>query len=433
MAFVPAVAVGTATLALGGFVVVLGSGGGSAATTPTFDVDALPAAAQDYVPYLEEGGLVCDDVDAGLLAAQVNVSDPAWDPGLTTTKTYTYTVSPPTTTTTAPSGPPAPTTAAPPPEPGNPTTASTMPTTTAVTVTVTITYEGLLQQTATWWAANGLDSSAQDPSPGGGDPFDPEDAIVTLANVDCSLAAQMNADALSARTGIPVANLIAAAYVDGASVVAQYASQADSVPDDGDIPQVISALSLFELDSPGGGPAATTTVPAGTGPASTTAPVGAAPPSQLGAAIVAAAQSQVGVPYVWGGGSFTGPTTGVAGVPPPGFDCSGLVMYAVYQASGGSIQLPHYVGGSLKDPGDQLSYGQQVAEGSGAQVLGSGLLEPGDLIGFEDLDPSQPGWDHIGIYIGGGDMIDAPQTGQDVQVDNLEMFEGAQWDVQRLG
>ena len=68
MAVVPALAVGTAALALGAFVVVLGSGPASPATTPTFNVDALPAAAQDYVPYLENGGLVCDDVDAALLA-----------------------------------------------------------------------------------------------------------------------------------------------------------------------------------------------------------------------------------------------------------------------------------------------------------------------------------------------------------------------------
>ena len=62
-----------------------GQGLRSPAATPTFNVDALPAAAQDYVPYLEQGGLVCDDVDAALLAAQVQVSDPGWDPDLTTT------------------------------------------------------------------------------------------------------------------------------------------------------------------------------------------------------------------------------------------------------------------------------------------------------------------------------------------------------------
>jgi len=291
---------------------------------------------------------------------------------------------------------------------------------------VTVTYEGLLQQTATWWAANGLDPGAQGPSPGSGDPFDPEDAIVTLANVDCSLAAQMNADALSAQTGVPVDDLVAAAYVDGAPVVAQYASQGDSVPDDGDIPQVISALSLFELDN-SGGTVAVTTVPGG-GPA-TTVPGRPVAPSQLGAAIAAVAQQVVAenVPYVWGGGSPTGPTTGLAGVPPPGYDCSGLALYAVYQASDGAIQLPH-------STFDQVTMGQQVFVGTGSDALSSGSLEPGDLVFFDNIDPSQLGWDHVGIYVGGGDMVDAPQTGEDVQVDNLatSYWEGVQWDVQRF-
>ena len=121
MAVVPVLAVGTAALALGAFVVVLGSGTANPAATPSFNVDALPAAAQDYVPYLEQGGLACADVNAALLAAQVQVSDPSWDPDLTTTYKiqYTYTVGgagPATTTTTvAPSTAPVPTTAPPPP------------------------------------------------------------------------------------------------------------------------------------------------------------------------------------------------------------------------------------------------------------------------------------------------------------------------------
>ena len=101
---------------------------------------------------------------AALLAAQIQVSDPGWDPDLTTTDTYTYTVggSPPTTTTTtvAPSTPPVPRAAPPPPEPGTGATTTTTPTTTTVTVTVRVTYEGLLQKTASWWAANGIDAES---------------------------------------------------------------------------------------------------------------------------------------------------------------------------------------------------------------------------------------------------------------------------------
>ena len=60
-------------------------------------------------------------------------------------------------------------------------------------------------------------------------------------------------------------------------------------------------------------------------------------PEGFPGALIAAAASQIGLPYVWGGGNFEGPTGG-------GFDCSGLVLYAAYQASGGQIRLPHYSG-----------------------------------------------------------------------------------------
>ena len=63
------------------------------------------------------------------------------------------------------------------------------------------------------------------------------------------------------------------------------------------------------------------------------------PPGFPGA-LIAAAASQIGKPYVWGGGNFYGPTGG-------GFDCSGLVLYAAYQASGGRIRLPHYTGDQI--------------------------------------------------------------------------------------
>jgi cell wall-associated NlpC family hydrolase len=431
VAVVPVLAVGTAALALGAFVVVLGSGPASPATTPTFNVDALPAAAQDYVPYLENGGLVCDDVDAALLAAQIQVSDPGWDPDLTTTDTYTYTVGgsgPATTTTTvAPSTPPVPRAAPPPPEPGTGATTTTTPTTTTVTVTVRVTYEGLLQKTASWWAANGIDGDSVGPALGSGDPYDAEDAIATLARLDCNLASELNVDALSQSSGLAVDDLIVAAYYGGAGSTTSYAHATGALPPDTQAQAVLAALATFSLDgtdgSGGAAPAATTTtVPAGSTP-------GPLPPSSdLGAAIVAFAQDELGVPYVWGGGDFSGPTNGLVGGPVVGFDCSGLALYAVYQASDGAVQLPHYTG-------TQVQMGQQVFVGSGGGALASGLVQPGDLIYFDNVDPTQAGWDHVGIYVGGGDMIDAPQTGQDVQVDNLATtyWEGVQWDVRRFG
>src|SRR4051794_26256609 len=82
------------------------------------------------------------------------------------------------------------------------------------------------------------------------------------------------------------------------------------------------------------------------------------PPGFPGTLITAAA-SQLGKPYVWGGGDFNGPTGG-------GFDCSGLVLFAAYQASGGRIRLPHY-------SGDQIHAGTGIPRA---------LMRPGDLIFF---------------------------------------------------
>ena len=76
------------------------------------------------------------------------------------------------------------------------------------------------------------------------------------------------------------------------------------------------------------------------------------PPGFAGDFIKAAA-SQLGKPYVWGGGDFNGPTGG-------GFDCSGLVLYAAYQASGGRIRLPHYSGDQIR-AGIGIPFGREDA------------------------------------------------------------------------
>jgi cell wall-associated NlpC family hydrolase len=105
------------------------------------------------------------------------------------------------------------------------------------------------------------------------------------------------------------------------------------------------------------------------------------PPSNLSAGerAVQYAESQVGVPYVWGDAD-----------PGVGFDCSGLVMWAWEQAG---VSLPHYSGAQMADT---------------TPVPLSGI-EPGDLLFFG------PGGDeHVAMYVGGGEVIQAPYTGADV-------------------
>jgi cell wall-associated NlpC family hydrolase len=111
--------------------------------------------------------------------------------------------------------------------------------------------------------------------------------------------------------------------------------------------------------------------------------------SGTGAEVVGAASKYLGVPYSWGG---TDPATGL--------DCSGLTQ-RVYADLG--ISIP-------RTSSQQATAGRPVASLDEAQ--------PGDLV-FYDHSSSRAGIDHVGIYIGGGKMIAAPQEGESVQVQSV--------------
>jgi cell wall-associated NlpC family hydrolase len=106
----------------------------------------------------------------------------------------------------------------------------------------------------------------------------------------------------------------------------------------------------------------------------------------LGGKAVAIAERYLGVPYRWGGAD-----------PLTGFDCSGFTMY-VYAQLG--IGLTHYTGA-------------QFYEGSRVPPA---QLQPGDLVFFE---PSARGPQHEGMYIGNGQFIQAPHTGDVVKISSL--------------
>lgn len=100
-------------------------------------------------------------------------------------------------------------------------------------------------------------------------------------------------------------------------------------------------------------------------------------------ALISGLRAQLGKPYVWGA---TGPSS---------FDCSGLVQY-VYGQNG--IHLP-------RTSREQAKVGTSVPKGQ---------QQPGDLL-FSSWDGA-PGVDHVSVYIGGGQMITAPSSGQRVKV-----------------
>jgi cell wall-associated NlpC family hydrolase len=106
------------------------------------------------------------------------------------------------------------------------------------------------------------------------------------------------------------------------------------------------------------------------------------PPGAPNGGVVGVAYDQLGKPYVWG----------AAG--PNSFDCSGLTMYCY--AVGAGISISH------------SSYAQAYC---GVAVSVSELA-PGDILGFR-------GWGHVGLYVGGGDFIHAPQSGDVVKVTSL--------------
>lgn len=152
------------------------------------------------------------------------------------------------------------------------------------------------------------------------------------------------------------------------------------------------------------------------------------PGDGTGAAIVAAATHYVGTPYSWGGGDITGPTTGtytspgLDGTNTVGFDCSGLVLFAVHHATG--IQLPRTAEDQGHDP-----RGTTVPRDF-SQML------PGDVVAFSENGTGDPGsFGHIGIYIGNGQMVHAPRPGKTVEIVQLEgsaYYEPMLWSIKRF-
>jgi cell wall-associated NlpC family hydrolase len=109
--------------------------------------------------------------------------------------------------------------------------------------------------------------------------------------------------------------------------------------------------------------------------------------------VIQRAGTQMGVPYSWGGGTAAGPSRGIdSGAGTTGFDCSGLILYAF---AGVGIKLPHY-SGSQYDMGRKIPASQ---------------MRRGDVIFY-----GPGGAQHVTLYLGNGQMLEAPYTGSDVHI-----------------
>lgn len=114
--------------------------------------------------------------------------------------------------------------------------------------------------------------------------------------------------------------------------------------------------------------------------------------------VIRRAGTQIGVPYSWGGGSLTGPSRGVdQGANTVGFDCSGLTRFAF---AGVGVLLPRW-------SGDQYNAGRKIPPAQAKR---------GDLL-FWGPGGSQ----HEAIYLGGGQMLEAQQTGVPIKISPVRM------------
>jgi len=141
------------------------------------------------------------------------------------------------------------------------------------------------------------------------------------------------------------------------------------------------------------------------------APGGGSWTAAKGRAAAHRALSELGMPYAWAGGNAYGPTYGVCvggdawnDCHKIGFDCSGLAMYAW-----GGTWWPHYAASQYTQVGH-------------LHPSASNLM-PGDLI-FWSSNGAISGIHHVAIYIGGGQMVEAPYSGAYVQIASIWEYGG---------
>jgi cell wall-associated NlpC family hydrolase len=218
---------------------------------------------------------------------------------------------------------------------------------------------GIAQFIPGTWATHGVDGDGD----GDRDIWDPNDAIPSAASYDCSLAKYVK--------DVPgdVTNNMLAAYNAGAYRVIK----SGGVPAISETQHYVKTIRTLEQ--------------------SFAKPVTRVDPSRQAAGAISYAQKKLGTLYLWGGNG----TADQGGR----FDCSGLTK-AAYESVG--IELPRVAN-------DQYNAGPHPQRDE---------LLPGDLVFFSDDLTNSRAIRHVGIYVGGGYMINAPRPGAVIRFDPID-------------
>ncbi len=263
--------------------------------------------------------------------------------------------------------------------------------------------QGLSQFMPYTWPSYGEDANHN----GVVSPFDAPDAIMAQANFDCKTAAQAKKDIAAGKIHGDLLDIVLSAYNCGYGCILSNGgpniSNGETESYAPKIKRLIPKYSAIGAGSGGkNGPLA--------GP--------------VNRRIIQAAMRWLGTTYAWAGGTKDGPSPGTspdAGV--VGFDCSGLTLYAIAQATNMKVLLPHFTG-DHSNPG-QL-YDAQMAEVPFDQK------QPGDEIYFGSGGNTH----HVGIYYGkqnGQDMLlNAPQSGDVIKISPLSGWNGEEMYVRRV-
>ncbi|MGV9312825.1 C40 family peptidase [Streptomyces sp. NPDC003691] len=219
--------------------------------------------------------------------------------------------------------------------------------------------QGIAQFIPGTWAAHGVDGDGD----GDRDVWDPADAIPSAATYDCKVAGYVK------KVPGDQTNNMLAAYNAGAYAVIRYGG----VPPYKETQNYVRIIRTLEK--------------------SFARPVGRVDPSRQAAGAINFAQQQLGTKYLWGGN----------GTPEHGgrFDCSGLSQ-AAFRTVG--IDLPRVAN-------DQYNAGPHPSRDE---------LLPGDLVFFSDDLTNSRAIRHVGIYVGGGYMINAPRPGAVIRFDKID-------------